>query len=182
MSDSARPHRPQPTRLPHPWASPGRNTGVGCHFLLQCMKVESESEVTQSCPTLSNPHGLQATRLLRPWDFPGKSTGVGCHCLLQGSGHSCLNLTEPGNQSVNSKYFCEHPYYWVDKKEGFPGGTSGKEPPCQCRRHKRPGSIPLLGRSPEGGHDNPLQYSCLENPMDRGALQATVQEVPKSQM
>ena len=49
------PHRWQLTRLPHPWDSPGKNTGVGCHFLLQCMKVKSESEVTQSCPTPSNP-------------------------------------------------------------------------------------------------------------------------------
>ena len=55
MSDSVRPHRRQPTRLPRPWDSPGKNTGVGCHFLLQCMKVKSESEVTQSCPTLSDP-------------------------------------------------------------------------------------------------------------------------------
>ena len=55
MSDSVRPHRRKPTRLPHPWDSPGKNTGVGCHFLLQCMKVKSESEVTQSCPTLSDP-------------------------------------------------------------------------------------------------------------------------------
>ena len=79
-----RPHRRQPTRLPRPWDSPGKNTGVGCHFLLQCMKVKSESEVAQSCPTPSGwPHGLQPTRLLRPWDFPGKSTGVGCHCLLR---------------------------------------------------------------------------------------------------
>ena len=45
----------QPTRLPHPWDSPGKNTRVGCHFLLQCMKVKSESEVAQSCPTRSNP-------------------------------------------------------------------------------------------------------------------------------
>ena len=45
----------QPTRLPHPWDSPGKNTGVGCHFLLQCMKVKSESEVAQSCPTISDP-------------------------------------------------------------------------------------------------------------------------------
>ena len=52
MSDSVRPHRRQPTRLPRPWDSPGKNTGVGCHFFLQCMKVKSESEVTQSCPTL----------------------------------------------------------------------------------------------------------------------------------
>ena len=55
MSDSVRPHRRQPTRLPHPWDSPGKNTRVGCHFLLQSMKVKSESEVAQSCPTLRNP-------------------------------------------------------------------------------------------------------------------------------
>ena len=55
MSDSVRPHRWQPIRLPCPWDSPGKNTGVGCHFLVQCMKVKSESEVTQSCLTLSDP-------------------------------------------------------------------------------------------------------------------------------
>ena len=54
VSDSVRPHRWQPTRLLHPWDSPGKNTGVGCHFLLQCMKVKRESEVAQSCPTLSD--------------------------------------------------------------------------------------------------------------------------------
>ena len=54
VSDSVRPHGRQPTRLPRPWDSPGKNTGVGCHFLLQCMKVKSEREVTQSCPTLSD--------------------------------------------------------------------------------------------------------------------------------
>ena len=55
MSDSVQPHRPQPARLPRPWDSPVKNTGVGCHFLLQCMNVKSESEVTQSCLTLSDP-------------------------------------------------------------------------------------------------------------------------------
>ena len=74
MSDSVRPHRRQPIRLPHPWDSPGKNTGVGCHFLLQCMKGESESEVAQSCPTLSDPmdcspmgssvHGIFQARVL----------------------------------------------------------------------------------------------------------------------
>ena len=69
-----RPHRWQPTRLPHPWDSPGKNTGVGCHFLLQCMRVKSESEVTQLCPTLSDPmdcsppgssiHGIFQARVL----------------------------------------------------------------------------------------------------------------------
>ena len=82
VSHPVRPHRRQPTKLPHPWDSPGKKTGVGCHFLLQCMKVKSEREVAQSCPTLSQPHGLQPTRLICPWDFPGKCTGVGCHCLL----------------------------------------------------------------------------------------------------
>ena len=74
VSDSVRPHRRQPTRLPRPWDSPGKNTGVGCHFLLQCKKVKSESEVGQSCPTLSNPmdcsllgssiHGIFQARVL----------------------------------------------------------------------------------------------------------------------
>ena len=54
MSNSVRPYRRQPTRLPRPWDSPGKNTGVGRHFLLQCMKVKSESEDAQSCPTLSD--------------------------------------------------------------------------------------------------------------------------------
>ena len=54
VSNSVQPHRRQPTRLPRPWDSPGKNTGVGCRFLLQCMKVKSESEVAQSCPILSN--------------------------------------------------------------------------------------------------------------------------------
>ena len=57
---------------------------------------------------------------------------------------------------------------------GFPGGASGKEPTCQCRRQKRHEfDLGTPGRSPGGGHDNPLQNSCLENPMDRGAWWAT---------
>src|SRR5574340_132566 len=84
MSNSVRPHRWQPTRLRCPWDSPGKNTGGGCHFLLQCMKVKSESEVTQSCPTLSDPmdcsppsssiHGIFQARVLE-WGaiaFSGK--------------------------------------------------------------------------------------------------------------
>ena len=68
------PQRRQPTRLPRPWDSPGKNTGVGCRFLLQCMKVKSESEVAQSCPTPSDPmdrnppgpnaHGILQARVL----------------------------------------------------------------------------------------------------------------------
>ena len=60
MTDSVRPHRRQPTRLPRPWDSLGKNTGVGCHFLLQCMKVKSQREVAQSCLTLSDSAAYQA--------------------------------------------------------------------------------------------------------------------------
>ena len=126
-----RPHRRQPTRLPHPWDSPGKNTGVGCHCLLQCMKVKSESEVAQLCLTLHYPMDLQPTRLLHPWDFPGKSTGVGCDCLLHNAGD--------------------------------------------------PGSIPGSGRSPGEGIGYPLQYSCLENPVDGEAWWAAVHRVTQSQ-
>ena len=63
---------------------------------------------------------------------------------------------------------------------GFPGGSSGKEPACQCRRQKRRGSIPGSERSSGGGNGNPLQCSCLESPLDRGAWWATVQRVAQS--
>ena len=63
---------------------------------------------------------------------------------------------------------------------GFPGGTSGKESACQCRKCKRHGSIPVSERSPGEGSGNPLQYSCLENPKDTGAWRATVHSVAES--
>ena len=85
VSESVRSHRRQPTRLPCPWDSPGKNTGVGCHFLLQCMKVKSESEVAQSCPTLSDPmdsslpgssvHGILQARVLE-WGAIALSTSL----------------------------------------------------------------------------------------------------------
>ena len=74
MSDSVQPHRQQPIRLRCPWDSPGKNAGVGCHCVFQCVKVKSESEVAQSCPTLSDPmdcslpgssvHGIFQARVL----------------------------------------------------------------------------------------------------------------------
>ena len=87
MSDSVRPHRRQPTRLPHPCDSPGKNTGVGCHFLLQYMKVKSESEDAQSCPTLPDPmdcsppgssiHGIFQARVVE-WGAIAFSTSLDC--------------------------------------------------------------------------------------------------------
>ena len=102
MYDSVRPQRRQPTRLPRPWDSPGKNTGVGCHFLLQCMKVKSESQVAQSCLTLSDPmdcslpgpsiHGIFQARVLR----------VGCHCLTISR--------QSANVSSSFALFCLHIY------------------------------------------------------------------------
>ena len=86
MSDSVRPHRQQPTRLPGPWDAPGKNTRVGCHFLLQCMKVKSESEVAQSCLTLHDPmdfslpgsftHGIFQARVLEWVAIAFSNTGA----------------------------------------------------------------------------------------------------------
>ena len=90
------PHRQQPTRLPCPWYSPGKSTGVGCHFLLQGMKVKSESEVAQLCPTLSDPmdcslpgssvHGIFQARVLK-WGAISYSM---CICA-----QSCPTLYSP---------------------------------------------------------------------------------------
>ena len=92
MSDSVWPHRQQPTRLPCPWDSPGQITRVGCHFLLQCMKVKSESEVAQSCPTLSHPmdcslpsssiHGIFQAKVLE-WGAIAFSRAHDFNCDIQ---------------------------------------------------------------------------------------------------
>ena len=92
-------------------------------------------------------------------------------CALKGK---VLTTGPPGK--VPSIMFCKDLLCCL----GFPGNASGKEPVCQCRRHKRLRLIPGSGRSPEGGHANPLQYSCLENHMDRGAWQAIVHRDEKS--
>ena len=95
------PQRRQPIRLPHPWDSPGKNTGVGCHFLLQCMKVKSESEVAHSCPTLRDPldcsppgspvHGIFQARVLE-WVAIAFSDRKNCCCLVT---RWCPTLCDP---------------------------------------------------------------------------------------
>ena len=123
MSDSVRPHRRPLTRLLCPWDSPGKNTGVGCHFLLQCMKVNSEIEVAQSCPALSN---------LMDCSLPGSSVhGIFQARVLEWGAIAFSNLN-PTHQ--------------------------------------------LFGE----GTGDPLQCSCLENPMGGGAWWAAVHEVAKS--
>ena len=100
------PHRRQPTRLPRPWDSSGKNTGVGCHFLLQCRKVRNESEVAQSCPTLSDPmgcslpgssvHGIFQARVLE-W---GATAFSGRNVQFSSVAQSCPTLCDPMNRSM----------------------------------------------------------------------------------
>ena len=96
MSDSVWAHRRQPTRLPGPWDSPGKNPGVGCHLLLQCMKVksESESEVAQSCPTLSDPmdHSLPGSSI--HWIFQARVVEWGAIAFSEFKLCSLLNLNK----------------------------------------------------------------------------------------
>ena len=96
MSDSVRPHRRQPTRLPRPWDSPGKNTGMGCHFLLQHRKVKSESEVAQSCLTLSNPLDCSLPGSSIHWIFQARVLEWGASSVTQ----SCPTFCDPMNRST----------------------------------------------------------------------------------
>ena len=161
MSDSVRPHRHrrQPTRLPRPWDSPGKNTGVGCHFLLQCMKVKSESEVAQWFPTLSDP----------------------MNCSLPGSSSMGFSRQEYWSFSFSIILSKEHPGLisfsmdWLDllvvqgTLKSLLQHHSSKASILQC-------SAFFMGE----GNDNPLQYSCLENPRDGEAWWAAIYRVTQS--
>ena len=124
--------------IPRPWDSPGKNTGVGCHCLLQCMKVKSESEVAQSCPTHSDP----------------------------------MDCSPPGSSVHGTSQ--ERVLEWGAI---VPGGLDGKEFACNVGDMD---SIPGPRRSSGGGNGNLLQYTCLENPMDRRAWLAKVHGVSTS--
>ena len=142
--------------------------------------------IAKLCLTLLRPHGLQPSRLRCPCDFPAKNTGVGCHSLLQGifltqGSDPCLlhwqadslplsHLGSPQPQ-LSKIIICS---LLCSVLDSFPSvlGTSGKETACQCRRHKRCRFDPWVGKIPGGGHGNPLQYSCLENPHGQRSLAA----------
>ena len=120
-------------------------------------------------PPGSSVHGILQARILYWSGKPFPSSGD-----LPNPG------TEPSSPALQADSFLSEPELLKELAIlGFPGGASGKEPTCQCRR--REGLVPGLGRSPGGANGLPLQYSCLENPMDRGAWRATVHGVTKSQ-
>ena len=129
VSDSVRPQRRQPTRLPRPWDSPSKNTGVGCHFLLQCMKVKSESEVAQSCLTLVTP--WTAAHQAPP------SMGFSRQKYWSGVRVRWVQIfwREVWQNIVTSKYYTS--------LEDFPGGSVVKNPPASVEDMR---SIPGPGR------------------------------------
>ena len=99
MSDSVQPHRRQPTRLPRPWDSPGKNTGVCCRFLLQCIKVKSESEVAQSCPTPSDPMDCSLPGSSVHWIFQARVLEWGAIAFSELALCSHLNVKQLGDNS-----------------------------------------------------------------------------------
>ena len=117
MSDSVRPHRRQPTRLPRPWDSPGKNAGVGCHFLLQRIKVKSQSEVAQSCPTLSDPmdcslpgssvHGIFRARVLEWGAIAFSYNKTRRRLLLGGSYYYYPHFTDKETETDKIKSFAQ---------------------------------------------------------------------------
>ena len=184
----------QPTRLPRPWDSPGKNTGVGCHFLHHCMKVKSEREVAQSCPTLSDPmdcslpgssaHGIFQARVLE-WGAITFSVSL----------HRAFIFSIAIIWNAFSLVLT-----WLTLYSHLSGLIWLKRPPlrvhpdhCHSLSHHAILTDHFLffkyicivyfipSRAAGEGNSNPLQYSCLENPMDRGAWWAAVHGVTKSQ-
>ena len=151
MSDSVRPHRWQPTRLPHPWDSPGKNTEVACHFLLQCMKVKSESEVAQSCPTLSNPmdyslpgpsiHDFQA----RVLEWGAIASSVSCFSRVQ----LCGTPEMAAHQAPPSLGFSRQEH-WSGLPFPSPTHESESEVAQLCPTRSNPMDCSLPGSSVHG--------------------------------
>ena len=114
MSDSVRLHRRQPTRLPRPWDSPGKNTGVGCHFLLQCMKMKNQSEVAQLCLTLSDPMDCS---------LPGSSIhGIFQERVLEWGAIAFSKIPVYGRSKTNRSLFSVRKTYqilWIVKNQGY---------------------------------------------------------------
>ena len=105
MSDSVRPHRWQPTRLPFPQDSPGKNTGVGCHFLLRCRKVKSESEVAQSCLALATPWTVACETPLS-MGFSRQECWSGLPFPSPGDFPRIPHASWPKHQNIKQKQYC----------------------------------------------------------------------------
>ena len=183
---------PQTAWPHHPWDSPGKNTGVGCHFLLQCMKVKSESESAQSCPTLSDPmdcslpgssiHGIFQARVLE-WvaiAFSVQSLVMSKSAILciQRTG-IIFKLNESKMKGASYKTMKQCCFIsagllllpTLNNSVGFPGSSHGKESTCNARDT---GLIPGLGRSPgEGNGYSNILAQRIPWTKEAGRLQST---------
>ena len=167
MSNCVRPHRRKPTRLPHPWDSPGKNTGVGCHCLL---RVELLVDIFMFVSHVLFFPVSSLWQWMVPSSLVSLTTSQHAHfsstAKTAGSGLpglSVLTCTQPHGSRLSfyssiAVLLCSLSL-WL----------SGKESVCNSGDAGDMGLIPKLGRFPGAGNDNPLQYSCLENLMDRGA-------------
>ena len=173
VSDSVRPHRRQPTRLPRPWDSPAKNTGVGCHFLLQCMKVKNESELLSHIRLLATPW-IAAHQAPPSMGFSRQEYWSGLP--LPSPPRNIEKDKRNRSQVEDQETYFETDY--ILHARIFPGGSVVKNLPANARDT---GSIPGLGRSLGEGNGNPLQCSCLENPRDGGAWWAAIYGVARSQ-
>ena len=166
-----RPHRRQPTRLHHPWDSPGKNTGVGCHFLLQCMKVKSEREVAQSCPTIAY--------LNHKFTYPGCYYPNFTNVLFLSSPSFTPTQSLPGACGLCFRNLDQIPP-WVTTTITSITSTSDLRASLIVQKVKNLSPIletwvRSLGREDPWRREwLPTQNSCLENPVDRGAWWATV--------
>ena len=190
VSNSLWPYGLEPTRLLCPWDSPYKNIGVGCHVLLQGIFLNQRSNPCLLCLL----HWQMSSLPLAPPGKPSNTQSVllkiikykqspkNCHKPGETKETQRLNVLwypgwDSGTEMTENGENWEH-LQKVGNSRGFPGGSDGKEPACNMGGL---GSIPGLGRSPGGGHGNPVQCYCLENPHGRRSLEATLHGVTKSQ-
>ena len=173
VSDSSRPHELQPTRLLCPWDFPGKSTGVGCHHLLRG-RYYSATKSNELLMWSMQQHEWIWKTLKNKRNWIQKSEYCMILLIFKNRQNSPLVIEIRTPESMQGGDWFNFLGPWKD----FPVAQVIKESACNAEDQ---GSIPGLGRSSGKGNDNSLQYSCLENSMDREAWQATVHGVSKSQ-
>ena len=149
-----RPHRRQPTRLPRPWDSPGKNT-VGCYFLLQCMKVKSESEVPQSCPTLSDPMDCSPPGSSIHGIFQARVSEWGAIAFSRSCTDKLLNLNLQGLllSSLREAFsvYIQHGREFLSDKGSLQGKTHEKKKLKHTENKEQQGNYPWRNSSGPSG-------------------------------
>ena len=169
MSDSLRTYGLQPAKFLCPWDSPGKNTGVGFHVLLHGIFPTQGSNLSLLYLLHWQADGFFTTEpLTSPWN------------KLLATHSSNLGWKIPGTEEPGMLQSLGHPYFSLKSGlghgiQGLPRWLSSQESACNAQDTGDGGQIPGSGRSAGGGYGIPLQYSCLDNPMDRGVWWATVQ-------